>query len=80
MRSERFPVSMRENFHRVYEGKGLWMLTGAESNIFCPRVIPDNIARGPVPSGLVGRRDLSPVACPMAFVACHHGKNLLYFL
>ena len=42
-----FPVTEREAFLSLYrDGKGIWMPYGIETALFCPSIIPDNIARG----------------------------------
>ncbi|MGN0292935.1 MAG: hypothetical protein ACI4D3_02910 [Lachnospiraceae bacterium] len=41
-----FPVSGKEAFKAVYRKESIWLPYGVENGIFCPSVIPDNIARG----------------------------------
>ena len=42
-----FPVSEREALLSLYnKGEAVWLPYGVESGLFCPSVIPDNIARG----------------------------------
>lgn len=41
-----FPVSPREGFIASYNRKPIWLLTGTESQMFSPKVNPDNISRG----------------------------------
>ena len=42
-----FPVTEREAFKSLMlDKKGVWMPYGVETGLFCPSVIPDNIARG----------------------------------
>ncbi|MBR6114685.1 MAG: methyltransferase [Oscillospiraceae bacterium] len=42
-----FPVSEREALLSLYnKGEAVWMPYGVETGLFCPSVIPDNIARG----------------------------------
>ena len=42
-----FPVTEREGALSAYrDRKGIWMPYGVETNVFCPSVVPDNIARG----------------------------------
>ena len=45
------PISGRENYRRAYEKKPLWIPTSSDTRLFCPSVVPDNIARGFVFSG-----------------------------
>ncbi|UWG98399.1 methyltransferase [Dehalobacter sp. DCM] len=40
-----FPVAPREAFKAMYDRKPIWQITGVESTLFTPKVIPDNIAR-----------------------------------
>jgi len=41
------PITPRANFRAMFDGKNpLWMPMTTESQTFCPRVDPDNIARG----------------------------------
>ncbi|MPW24377.1 methyltransferase [Alkalibaculum sp. M08DMB] len=40
-----FPISLRENFKRTLEKEPVWECAGIETFLFCPSVIPDNIAR-----------------------------------
>lgn len=47
-----FPVSMREGYiAAVRDRKPIWEITGIETMIFTPRIIPDNVARGFVYEG-----------------------------
>ena len=40
------PITVRENFEALFKGKQpLWMPLTTDSQTFCPRVGPDNIAR-----------------------------------
>lgn len=39
------PVSMRENYQLMMKKEPVWELLGNEGALFCPSVIPDNIAR-----------------------------------
>ncbi len=42
-----FPVTAREALLSLYRGgKGIWLPYGVETAVFCPSIIPDNIARG----------------------------------
>ena len=42
-----FPVTEREALLSLFrDGKGIWTPYGVETGIFCPSVVPDNIARG----------------------------------
>ena len=41
-----FPVSEREGLLAAYNKKSMWLPYGPEQAIFCPEIIPDNIARG----------------------------------
>lgn len=43
-----YPVSEREAVLGYYQNKPVWALTGLESEVFAPKMIPDNIARGMV--------------------------------
>jgi len=40
-----YPVSPKEGFIAAYNREALWLLTGTESQMFAPKVNPDNIAR-----------------------------------
>jgi len=40
-----FPVSMKENYLRTMQNEPVWESLGNESGLFCPAVVPDNIAR-----------------------------------
>lgn len=40
------PISDRENYKRVYEKNPCWLPGFNDGQIFCPRIIPDNISRG----------------------------------
>ena len=40
-----YPVSPREGFIAAYNRKPMWLLAGTESQMFSPKVNPDNIAR-----------------------------------
>ncbi|MDR0905897.1 MAG: methyltransferase [Oscillospiraceae bacterium] len=46
-----FPVTPREAYRALYEGKPIWQMTGLEYQMFAPRVNPDNIARAMVIDG-----------------------------
>ena len=39
------PISVRENLQLAYKKEPVWMPTTMDKNWFCPRIIPDNIAR-----------------------------------
>lgn len=39
------PVSMKENYLRTMQKEPVWQSLGNESALFCPAVLPDNIAR-----------------------------------
>jgi len=41
-----YPVSAKEAIFSLYRKQGLWMPNTSEIGIFCPAVIPDDIARG----------------------------------
>ena len=42
-----FPVTAREALLSLYrKGQGVWTPYGVETAVFCPSIIPDNIARG----------------------------------
>ena len=42
-----YPISRKEAINRFYRDKDpVWMPTDHEMNLFCPSVVPDNIARG----------------------------------
>ena len=42
-----FPVSEREAMLSLFRGgEAVWMPYGVETSLFCPHIIPDNIARG----------------------------------
>lgn len=41
-----FPVSEKEAVKALYERKSIWLPYGVENGLFCPSIIPDNIARG----------------------------------
>ena len=41
-----FPISPKENYKALmFDHKGNWMPYGVETGVFCPSIIPDNIAR-----------------------------------
>lgn len=42
----RYPISCRESYEGLRNGNCAWMPYGTETSLFCPRIIPDNIARG----------------------------------
>jgi hypothetical protein len=40
------PITPKENFHRYMKGENpLWVPTGIDILTFCPRIVPDNVAR-----------------------------------
>jgi len=40
------PITPRENFNRLIKDRNpMWMPVGGDSLMFCPRIVPDNIAR-----------------------------------
>ena len=42
-----FPVNEKQAMHSLYnKGEAVWAPYGIETSLFCPSVIPDNIARG----------------------------------
>lgn len=40
-----FPISLGENFNLTLKKEPVWLCAGIETSLFCPSVIPDNIAR-----------------------------------
>ena len=42
------PVTMKEGYKALLNKKPIWQITGVEDTLFCPKVIPDNVARGQV--------------------------------
>ena len=40
-----FPISMKENYIRTVKKEPVWQCLGYEAGLFCPSVIPDNVAR-----------------------------------
>ncbi|MDO4515138.1 MAG: uroporphyrinogen decarboxylase family protein [Lachnospiraceae bacterium] len=41
-----FPCTAKEATNAMYRREAVWVPYGVETNIFCPEIIPDNIARG----------------------------------
>lgn len=41
----KYPVTPREAVKAMYAKKPIWQITGTESKLFIPRVVPDNVAR-----------------------------------
>lgn len=41
-----FPVTAKEAVKALYNKQSIWLPYGVENNVFCPSIIPDNIARG----------------------------------
>ena len=46
-----FPVKPKEAYKALYKREPIWQVTGIESQMFCPKVNPDNIARAFVVDG-----------------------------
>ena len=40
-----YPVSVRDGFAAMMNRKPIWQVTGLDSRIFTPRILPDNVAR-----------------------------------
>lgn len=40
-----FPISLKENYKKMFEKDPVWLPMGIETGLFCPAVIPDNHAR-----------------------------------
>ena len=71
------PISPRENFRRMYKGQAEWIPTGMDTGWFCPRIIPDNIARAFVIesqkyTGPVGGKDMFGIE--WEYVPSAHGS------
>ena len=47
-----YPVSRKEGYRAFFvDHDPIWQVTNVESNIFCPSIVPDNVARGFVIEG-----------------------------
>lgn len=41
-----FPCTEKEAVNAMYRGEAVWLPYGVENKVFCPEIIPDNVARG----------------------------------